>query len=190
MNYLAYKQLFIDILSTAEPFAPYDDAMYLNYTKLNASRMNRWEKQMQLDVSLVNAIKGIRNPQHWLIITEPWCGDAAHIIPFLVRLSELNDLITCDLELRDTEPFSIEGYKTKGTKSIPILVVRDVDGRDLHTWGPRPQEAQNIVDDLKALDSDFETVKVALQNWYNNDKGKSLCAELFTYFKQFSDQVI
>ena len=182
MNYTEYKQLFDKILGNPNPAHPYDDAVYLNYTKLNRSRMNRWNKQLKLDENLVSRIKQVTSPQHWIIITEPWCGDAAHILPFLIRLAEQNNYITCDIKLRDSEPFLIENYLTNGAKSIPKLIVRNENGNDLFVWGPRPKGAQELLDKMKADNADFETTKIALQNWYNNDKGMSFCRELSAYF--------
>jgi hypothetical protein len=67
--------------------------------------MNRWDKQLKLDESLVLQIKQIVSPQLWIIITEPWCGDAAHIVSFLIKLAEQNDQISYRIELRDSGPF-------------------------------------------------------------------------------------
>jgi hypothetical protein len=62
--------------------------------------------------------------------------------------------------------------------------VRNESGSDIFNWEPRPAEAKQLVNKMKAENADFETIKVALQNWYNNDKGLSLCRELNTLFKQ------
>lgn len=178
MNYKEYKQLFEKILDNPNPAHPYGDAIYLDYTKLNRSRMNRWDKRLVLDENLVFRIRQIATPQHWIIITEPWCGDAAHIVPFLIRLAEQNSQLTYDIQLRDSEPFLIDNYLTNGIKSIPKLIVRDKNGNDLFNWGPRPKGAQELLDKMKADNADFETTKIALQNWYNSDKGVSLFNEL------------
>ena len=178
MNYTTYKQLFDTILSEEAPASPYDNAAYLDYTKLNRSRMKRLDKQTLPDPQLVSHLQQITSPQHWIIITEPWCGDAAQIVPFLVKMAEQNEQITYDLQLRDSKPHLIENYLTHGTRSIPKLIVRDLQGNDLFTWGPRPKGAQELMDSMKANNLDFETTKIALQNWYNQDKGLSLCAEL------------
>jgi microcystin degradation protein MlrC len=50
MNYLAYKTLFEEILSAETPAAPYDKPDYLNYTKLNQSRMKRWDKHLYCQI--------------------------------------------------------------------------------------------------------------------------------------------
>ncbi len=182
MDYQTYLKLFEEILNNENPPAPYDKPDYLNYTKLNFTRMNRWMKTMQLDESLVEMLKNIKKKQHWIILLEPWCGDVSHSLPFLIRLAEQSPLITYDLQQRDSEPFLINSYLTRGTKSIPKLIVRDEDGNDLFTWGARPEAAQQLMDSLKASNTDWETIKIKLQNWYNEDKGKSLQRELKELF--------
>ena len=178
MTYAAYKQLFKDILEQPHPPKPYDNEMYLQYTKLNQSRMNRWDKRLELSPELVKKIKGITTPQHWIIITEPWCGDAAHLVPFFIAMTALNSLITYDIQLRDSEPFLINSYLTNGSKSIPKLVVKDAEAKDVLVWGARPEGAQAVMENLQAQQADFETIKVALQKWYNEDKGTAVSAEI------------
>jgi len=178
MQYQQYQQLFNDILNSENPPQPYNDEMYFNFTKLNQSRMRRWDKQLRLEQQLTDQLKHINTAQHWIIITEPWCGDAAHIVPFLVQMASYNKLITYDIQLRDSEPFLITSYLTDGTKSIPKLIVRDHAGQDIFTWGPRPEPARDMAASLKASGAEFETIKMALQNWYNNDKGASLSKEI------------
>ena len=179
MNYLAYKTLFEEILSAEIPAAPYDKPDYLNYTKLNQSRMKRWDKHLVLSDAILSKLQEITSPQHWIIITEPWCGDAAHIVPFLIKITEQNPLLSYEIQLRDSEPFLIEQYLTNGkSKSIPKLVSRDEDGKDLFVWGPRPEGAQQLMEELHEAKADFETIKIKLQNWYNDDKGEEICKEL------------
>ncbi|WP_461101899.1 thioredoxin family protein [Spirosoma koreense] len=182
MNYTEYKQLFETILNSPTPQPPYTKADYMYYTKLNYSRMKRWEKTMQLDEALVQKLAELTEPQHWIIIVEPWCGDAAHSLPFLVRLAEQSPLITYELQLRDSEPFLINSYLTNGGKSIPKLIVRDLNGNDLFTWGPRPKPAQLLRESLLAAQTDAATVILQLQNWYNADKGQTLFSELTEFY--------
>ncbi len=179
MNYTEYKQLFEEIL--ANP-TYYSKESYMEYTRLNRSRMKRWDKLLVLDEKLSTILKAITSPQKWIIITEPWCGDAAHVIPFLVRMTELNELISYDIQLRDSEPFLIDNYLTNGSKSIPKLIIKDESDTDLFVWGPRPKGAAEVLSNLKAENADAETTKVAIQNWYNADKGISLTEELLQFF--------
>lgn len=182
MNYQEYQQLFEDILAGTHLLPPYNDAAYFNYTKLNRSRMNRWDKLAQLDEQLVAQIKRVSTPQHWVIISEPWCGDAAHVIPFLIKLAAENARISYEIQLRDQPPFLIDLYLTNGSKSIPKLIVRNENGEDLFHWGPRPAGAQQLLNKFKAADAGFEATKIALQNWYNEDKGTELMQELRHFY--------
>ena len=186
MNYSEYTALFEEIIKSERPQPPYDNPDYLEYTRLNFSRMTRWNKTLQLNEELVNRLKGLDRRQHWIIIVEPWCGDVAHSLPFLVRLAEQSPMVSYELQLRDSEPFLINSYLTRGTKSIPKLIVRDEEGRDLFTWGARPEKAQQLMNELKAANTDWETTKVELQNWYNNDRGTSLQRELLHWLQHSS----
>lgn len=178
MNFQQYQDYFQDILSNPNPPAPYDNADYFDYAKLNWSRQQRWLKTGVIDPVLAQTIADINKPQTWIIITEPWCGDASHIVPFIHKIAELNPLINAIYQLRDTEPFLIDQYLTNGGKAIPKLIIRDESGKDLVNWGPRPAECQVIYTELTAKKADFETVKVELQKWYNQDKGVSMQREL------------
>jgi hypothetical protein len=175
--YLAYHKSIVDQPVETVP-APYNHPDYYNYTKLNWSRTNRWLKHGILTTEIVEAIHRIKAPQRWIIITEPWCGDAAHSVPFLHRMAEQNPLITVTYELRDAEPFRINDYLTRNGKSIPKLIIRDAQNNDLVTWGPRPEECQKIYDELMATKADFETVKIALQHWYNTNNGVAIQQEI------------
>jgi hypothetical protein len=184
MNYQEYHQLFDELISNENRPAPYTKPDYLEYTKLNKARMKRWDKVLQLNEPLKKELKKISAPQQWIIITEPWCGDASHLVPFLVRMAAENDRIAYDIALRDSPPFLIESYLTNGSKGIPKLVVRDANGNDLFTWGPRPAGAQEVVNRVKAENGDLEALKIALQKWYNEDQGKEACAELLELLRK------
>lgn len=101
MTFQAYLTIFESILQSANPPAPYDVPDYFNYAKLNWSRMSRWSKVAVPSEEIVHTMEGIVKPQLWIVITEPWCGDAAHIIPFINMIAALNPLVTVDYQLRD-----------------------------------------------------------------------------------------
>jgi hypothetical protein len=178
MDFQHYQDHFQDILSNPNAPAPYNNIDYLDYTKLNWTRQQRWLKTGVVDPVLAQKIADINQPQEWIIITEPWCGDASHTVPFIYKLSMLNPLITPVYQLRDSEPFLIEQYLTNGGKSIPKFIIRDAAGKDLVVWGPRPAACQVIYSELTAAHADFGTIKTELQKWYNADKGQSFQREL------------
>lgn len=180
MNFQEYKVYFESIVSkeASEQQAPYDNPDYMDYTKLNWSRMNRWFKTGKLSEELLETIRKINSPQLWIVITEPWCGDAAHNIPFIEMMAVQNPFISISYELRDSAPFMIDQYLTNDTKSIPKLIMRDDQGKDLGTWGPRPKDCQEMYANLMHENADFERIKLEIQNWYNTNKGVDIQNEL------------
>lgn len=183
MTWNEYLEYFKEIVDGDERQAPYDDEEYYQYTKLNKSRNNRWLKQSPLTEATTQFMKqGVQARQHWIVITEPWCGDAAHIVPVLYLMSELNDNIQFSIQLRDKDS-EIDKYLTNGTKSIPILIVRDANDNDLFHWGPRSKEGTELFNELKEKNADFEAQKIALQDFYNKDKGKGVQDEVVELLK-------
>lgn len=179
MTWETYTQLFEEILNGSHNDAPYDKESYLTYTKLNFSRQKRWLKQAQLNPELVEHLKNLPSKQSWVLITEPWCGDASHSNPFIYLLSQLSENIEFSINLRDGESGMIHDYLTNGGMSIPILVVRDANGTDLFHWGPRPAACQALfLANKNDASKTEEDKKIELQAWYNENKGKDLQAEL------------
>lgn len=177
MTWADYNNYFDEILTNPAPSAPYDNADYMDYTKMNHKRTSRWLKHGELLPEIKEVTAKISENQHWVLITEPWCGDAAHIVPFIQMISELSEKVELEIQLRDAGS-EIDKYLTNGGRAIPILVIRDAEGKDLGVWGPRPAECQKIFLQMKADNADFETQKITLQNWYNKDNGVSLQREL------------
>ena len=66
---------------------------------------------------------------------------------------------------------------TNGGKSIPKLITRDADGNDIFAWGPRPAEAQALVQKQKGSDASTDEKYIELLHWYKEDKGKSIQRE-------------
>lgn len=178
MTFQTYLEQFEQILNAPNPQSPYDNADYLNYTKLNWSRMNRWLKKGEILADVKAKIQSIKESQQWIVITEPWCGDASHIVPFIHMMAELNPLIHIDFELRDAEPNRIENYLTNGGKAIPKLIIKNTNGEDLATWGPRPAECQKFYQEMHANKLPLEELKIGLQNWYNEHHGVEIQKEI------------
>jgi hypothetical protein len=179
MNFQQYLEYFQSIIENQDGNLPelYQNPEYMEYTKLNWSRMNRWLKTGVLREEVKQKIHSVPSPQHWIVITEPWCGDASHIVPFIELIARENQNIKVTYELRDSEPFRIDNYLTNGGKAIPILIVQEA-GTDKAVWGPRPAGARELFASLKNSNAEFETVKIELQKWYNHDKGVMIQTEI------------
>ena len=185
MKVAEYEKQFQEIIDGNNKDYPYDSDDYINYVKLNQSRMKRWEKKGEILPDLKETISDIKQAMNWVLITEPWCGDAAHSHVFIKKLASLNPNISLSVQNRDAPGSEIDKYLTNGGKSIPILVMRDEKGKDLFVWGPRPKEAQAMAMRHKEDSSmSMEDKKIELQKWYNKDKGKTIQRELNELLKQ------
>ena len=177
MDWKEYMGLFDDILEKKNTEAPYDKEEYLHYVRMNSARINRWLKKNPIGRASVEKIEAIDTPQKWYLITEPWCGDAAHTTPVIQLLAEMNSNIELEIVLRDSNDM-IDSYLTNGGRSIPKLVVRDENDEDLFSWGPRPAEAQDLVLGMKAKGRPYEEVNKVIQSWYNKDRASSTLNEI------------
>lgn len=186
MNWQEYLDYTHEILSSPDPQPPYNNPDYFQYTKMNDARTRRWIKTNPITEETKTIVANIREPQQWIVITEPWCGDAAHIVPVIYLMSALNDKITLQVQLRDSHS-EIEKYLTNGSKSIPMLIVRNEKGEDIFHWGPRPKEGQALYLSLKERNADFEETKIAIQNYYNADKALSTQSEIAKLLQEHLD---
>jgi hypothetical protein len=148
----------------------------VNYTMLNDRRMKRWDKTIKVSEDSKQRVSNFTGAITWLIITESWCGDAAHVIPALSKVAELSSNIDIKLVLRDENELLMDQFLTNGGRSIAKLIMIDnTTGDVITTYGPRPVEATKLVDDYKdkygTLTPEF---KENLQVWYNKDKGQSI----------------
>ncbi len=184
MNAITYNKLFDDIIEGEINTAPYDNPEYINYVKLNKSRSKRWDKRGDLTEELKKVVGNIQEEQTWIMISEPWCGDAAHSAPMIQKISAINDKITLEIQLRDSNS-EIEKYLTNGGKAVPKLIVRDKAGKDIFTWGPRPKGAQELVLAQKNRE-DLTTVEkyTNILQWYIKDDGISIQEEIVKSIKK------
>lgn len=178
MTFEAYLAYFEAVLNGNNVQKPYDDVHFIEYTKLNHTRQTRWLKKGVIHDETRNIVQSINQNQVWVLIAEPWCGDAAHSVPFIAKMAELNPLITLNIQLRDSEESEIDRYLTHGGKSIPILIARDSNGNDLFVWGPRPEACQAEFNALKISGASLEEQKIGLQKWYNEDQGRLIQLEI------------
>lgn len=172
-----YRRLFDEILNGRYQQPPYDNEAYHNYVKLNQSRMDRWYKKGHIDAELGDLLQAIDQPQTWVIITEPWCGDAANSIPLIEKMAAINPNIRPVVQLRDSHS-EIDQYLTNGGRSIPIVIARNPQGEDVFVWGPRPAEAQAMVLEQKRDSTTSQDDKYAeVLQWYRKDEGHSIQEE-------------
>lgn len=180
-TYSEYREMIDQLLAEGKTTGTNHSEGYINYTKMNVQRMNRWDKMAKISSELEKIVTSISSPQVWLVITEAWCGDAAQSIPFIAKLAELNPLITLRFLLRDENPELMDAYLTEGARSIPVLIALSKDlSKEFFVWGPRPEFLQNRMKAYK-LDPQNITSKEFADGthlWYARDKNKAIAEEL------------
>jgi hypothetical protein len=178
-SYKDYRKLVEELVVQNSTTGNEKTEVLAEYTRLNDRRMKRWDKTLKISDDSREKIKQFNNRITWLVLTESWCGDAAHVIPVINKIADLNDGIDLRLVLRDENEDLMNGYLTNGAKAIPKLIAIDKEtGKVVNTFGPRPSEATKLVNDYKekygSLTPDF---KQDLQIWYNKDKGQTTISD-------------
>lgn len=180
-NYSEYRVMIARLLAENKTTGSNQSESYLDYTRMNMQRMNRWDKTVKVPQELQKIVASISAPQVWLVITEAWCGDAAQSIPFIAKLAEINPLIELKLVLRDENPELMDAYLTEGARSIPVLIGLSGDlGTELFVWGPRPEFLQNRLKAYKLDPQNISSKEFAdgTHLWYARDKNKAIAEEL------------
>tara|TARA_R110002050_G_scaffold151445_9_gene278578 strand:- start:2443 stop:3084 length:642 start_codon:yes stop_codon:yes gene_type:complete len=180
MTYAEYRNLVIKLVEENSTTGNDKSEAMVNYTQLNDRRMRRWDKTGKVAEDLKTKIENFDKKVTWLVISESWCGDAAHIMPIINKAAELNDNIDYKVVIRDENEALMNQFLTNDGKAIPKLIMLDSETNEvLNTFGPRPIVATNMV---KAYKEEHGVItpefKEDLQRWYNKDKGQSIVEDL------------
>lgn len=184
LAYAAYLQLMAQRADQTTADLPADEAERVEVTRLNLHRSQRIARTYQLSAALSELLDRIDQPQLWLALTEPWCGDSAQFLPYIAVMAQQNPAIDLRLLLRDDNLDIMDRYLTDGKRSIPVLVALDAEERQLYRWGPRPVEAQAVFDESKAAGLQKPQIMEKLHLWYGRDRGRTLEAEFVTVLQQ------
>ena len=182
-THLEYKTFFEELVKQGTTSGLNQSDRLIEYTKLNLSRTKRVEKKFKPLEETRSFFKNFNQPIKLKIITEPWCGDAAQIVPALAAIAELTDKIEEEIVLRDENEELMNQHLTNGGKAIPVAIIIDAETNEtLGHWGPRPAVAQQMVMDYKAKPENerpsFDDFVQEMQQWYNKDQTASIQKEL------------
>lgn len=180
ITYEAYRTLVSDLVDQKSTSGHEKTEALANYTMLNDRRMRRWDKTVKISEDIQERISNYKGNVTWLVITESWCGDAAHVIPVLNKIAAFNNNIDLKLVFRDENEALMDQFLTNGGRAIAKLIMIDNENGDvINTYGPRPSEATAMVNAYKAehgkLTPEF---KEDLQGWYNKNKGQNILSDI------------
>lgn len=176
-SYSEYREIVFGLAEKNSTTGLEQSTERVEATKLNAQRVKRLDKTININETLSSLIKEIDRKWKWTVLVESWCGDGAQNIPVIAKMAAINENIELKLILRDENSEIMNQYLTNGSQSIPILICSDVStGTVIGTWGPRPIRIAEMVKEFKNSNPNVphdEFVK-NLHLWYAKDKGESI----------------
>ncbi|TXE19426.1 thioredoxin family protein [Psychroserpens burtonensis] len=187
ISYQDYRNLVKQLVVEESTTGDEKTEALANYTMLNDRRMKRWDKTLKISEGIKEKVFNFSGNVTWLVITESWCGDAAHVIPVLNKIAELSQNIDLKLVIRDENKDLMDQFLTNGGRAIAkVIMIDNATGNVLNTYGPRPTLATKLVNDYKeehgALTPEF---KEDLQVWYNANKGQNVMSDVIEMLSGF-----
>lgn len=180
MGYSRYRDLVSDLAGRGDATGELRERPHIEYTKINDRRMARWDKTFKLPELERLKLEGLKGDLLFVVLTESWCGDAAASLPIMAKVAEASPSLELKVLLRDDNPRLMDAFLTRGSRSIPKLILVDRGNKEiLGDWGPRSKAANELIEKgKKKYGGITDALKQELQLWYNKDKGQSTLAEL------------
>ncbi len=150
---------------------------FLETVRDNRDLWQQVHSRARVPEDLLERARGLEGSWRFLVLTEDWCGDGVHSIPYLARLAE--SLPTLDLRVlsREASPDLMDAHLTRGTRSIPVVMILDEAYREVGWWGPRPTPLQELfLREIKTLPQPERFPR--LRAWYARDRGRSTLGEV------------
>jgi len=149
------------------------------FIAINQQRVKRIRKTVQLTDATRIAVGAMPGGLKWLVINEHWCGDGAQILPVVEAVQQAaGGKVEVRALFWDQKLEVMDAFLTNGARGIPKVVGMDAEGRVYGTFGPRPEEASDLVKEIKADPERAHTYSEALHKWYAADKQQAIQREL------------
>ncbi len=178
-SYQEYRDLIKLLVQAGKTTGPVQSESFVAYTKLNAARMKRWDKTYNPTLNIQRVANERNKSETWLVLTEAWCGDAAHNVPVLARIAALQPKINFRLALRDENIELMDLFLTGNGRSIPKLICLDDNLNVIDSWGPRPAILQErVFAEKQSPTMPKEEFSKWMHGWYNGDKGRTVESEI------------
>ena len=175
VSYETYLQDFKSIVDGKSEKAFYESPYWLDYTRANYERMQRFGSRFRLNKKLYNLLIALDQSLTIYCITEPWCGDAAFALPALECFTEVNPcLIELRIIYRDASPEIMDNHLTNGARAIPKVLLADEQETVLWAWGPRPSTLQQLVGEWLTQGATKEEKLKKTTQWYLRDQGETI----------------
>lgn len=180
ISYEEYRKLVTNHVEKGTSSGSNQSEALSNYTLLNNSRMKRLDKTIKIKNDIAKKFQNYKGDLTWLVLTESWCGDAAHSMPVMNKLAQLNPNIEFKVVQRHENVELMNEFLTNGKMAIPKLIVYDNNKNEvINNWGSKPSKVVEMIEDIKKIQGKLTSeFKIELQVWYNKDKGKNISEDL------------
>ena len=152
MSHESYVAAMEQWAERGEHSGPEASEKFAEYTALNGVRMKRVSKTYKMGEEMKAFLdSGACAGQHWVVITESWCGDAIQSGPLIARMAETAG-VTLEWVLRDGPNGIIDDFLTSGDGPSPGLW-QMTKGRSQDPWPPscdRPRQGGRVPGPLGA----------------------------------------
>lgn len=144
-----------------------------------------WEKNAARagsSPSLVNRLKRVSDGLRVLVVSEDWCADSVHTVPYIATLAAAAGV---DLRVVDRtvgEPI-MRAHPTRDGRPVTPTVVLLRHNVDVGAWIERPAPLQRL---FFAMATDSESARQFGQRnaWYDADRGRTTIAEFVALAEQ------
>ncbi|MBA2707325.1 MAG: thioredoxin family protein [Gemmatimonadaceae bacterium] len=143
----------------------------------NSELWNAIYKRAEVPPDLAARATAIDRRWNLLVLSEAWCGDSVNLLPFVARLQEVTPNIEMRLIGRDPNPDIMNDHLTRGSRSIPVVMVLDDEFTERGWWGPRPAELQRWVLE-EGLPLPRPERYRHIRTWYARDQGRAVISEI------------
>ena len=135
-----------------------------------------WTRTWERVVAPPDAVARARAvPGTWrlLALSEDWCIDATNVLPVLARLADAVPGLELRLLARDEHLDLMDEHLTNGrSRSIPVVLLLDGEGRERAWWGPRPAPLQAwLLGEGQGLESHERYREI--RKWHIRDGGQT-----------------
>lgn len=176
LTYDEYGNTISDIL--LKPPAGEAEEKMQYHIRINADMMRHFDRAYVLSRE-IRSVMAAADPMYWIVLTEPWCGDAAYLLPLLAAIEKsYPEKVFLRMFARDSYPELMDAHLTNGARSIPKLVCLDEMLSEKGTWGPRPARLHELVNDWKQAGVPIREIISKVNEWYLKDETRSMQSEL------------
>jgi hypothetical protein len=150
-------------------------AHFLDGTKTQHDLWERNAARADSSPSLVDRLKRVSDGLRVLVVSEDWCADSVHTVPYIAGLAAAAGVDLRVVDRNVGEPIML-AHRTRDGRPVTPTVVLLRHNVDVGAWIERPAPLQRL---FFAMATDPESARKFAQRdaWYDADRGRTTIAE-------------